>query len=176
MTIYTGHEAAQFSANPKTVTLKGSQEVKIEFDQVIVALGRKANTQGYGFDALNLETDASGRLSVNENLQTRFPNIFGVGDLVGPYQFTHMAAHQAWFASVNALFGRLKKFKVDYSVVPWCTYTDPEVARVGLNEMEAKDKGIEYEAHTYGLDDLDRAIVDQEDHGFVKSTHASRKR
>jgi len=105
---------------------------------------------------------------VNELLQTNFPNIFAAGDVAGPYQFTHAAAHQAWYAAVNSLFSGFKSFKVDYRVIPWATFTDPEVARVGLNETEAKEKGVEYEVTTYGIDDLDRAITDEEAHGFIK--------
>ncbi|WP_442876599.1 hypothetical protein [Endozoicomonas sp. GU-1] len=101
-------------------------------------------------------------------MQTRYPNIYACGDVAGPYQFTHTAAHQAWYCAVNALFGRFKKFKVDYSVIPWCTFTDPEVARVGLNEQEAREQGIAYEVTRYGIDDLDRAIADEEARGFVK--------
>jgi pyruvate/2-oxoglutarate dehydrogenase complex dihydrolipoamide dehydrogenase (E3) component len=88
--------------------------------------------------------------------------------VTGPYQFTHTAAHQSWYAAVNALFGRFKKFRVDYRVIPWSTFTDPEVARVGLNEKEALEKKIDYEVTRYGIEDLDRAIADSEDHGLVK--------
>jgi pyruvate/2-oxoglutarate dehydrogenase complex dihydrolipoamide dehydrogenase (E3) component len=91
-----------------------------------------------------------------------------VGDVAGPFQFTHTAAHQAWYAAVNALFGRFKRFKADYSVIPWATFTDPEVARVGLSESEAREKGIPFESTKYGIDDLDRAIADGTAHGFVK--------
>jgi pyruvate/2-oxoglutarate dehydrogenase complex dihydrolipoamide dehydrogenase (E3) component len=107
-------------------------------------------------------------VETNEYLQTLYPNIYACGDVAGPYQFTHTASHQAWYAAVNALFGGLKKFRADYSVIPWATFTDPEVARVGLNETEAKERGIAYELTTYGLDDLDRAIADEEAHGTVK--------
>jgi pyruvate/2-oxoglutarate dehydrogenase complex dihydrolipoamide dehydrogenase (E3) component len=107
-------------------------------------------------------------VEVNEYLQTRFPNIYACGDVTGPYQFTHTAAHQAWYASVNALFGDFKSFKVDYSVIPWATFTDPEIARVGLSEAEAKARGIAFEVTRYGLDDRDRAIADEAAHGFVK--------
>ena len=102
-----------------------------------------------------------GTVEVNDYLQTRYPNIYAVGDVAGPFQFTHTAAHQAWFAAVNALFGSFKKFKVDYSVIPWSTFTDPEVARVGINEQEAKERGVAYEVTTYGINDLDRAIADE---------------
>jgi pyruvate/2-oxoglutarate dehydrogenase complex dihydrolipoamide dehydrogenase (E3) component/uncharacterized membrane protein YdjX (TVP38/TMEM64 family) len=144
------------------------QDVRIEFDQVLVAVGRAANTAGYGLEELGIPLTPARTVEVNEYLQTRYPNIYAVGDVAGPYQFTHTAAHQAWFAAVNALFGGVKKFRVDYSVVPWATFTEPEVARVGLNELEAREKNISYEVATYGIDDLDRAIADEEAHGLVK--------
>ena len=105
---------------------------------------------------------------MDEYGRTNIPNIYACGDLASPYQFTHMAAHYAWYCAVNALFSPLKKFKVDLSVVPWCTYTDPEIARVGLNEKDAKEQGIDYEVSVYPVDDLDRAIADEEDHGILK--------
>ncbi|MCL6415666.1 FAD-dependent oxidoreductase [Aestuariirhabdus sp. Z084] len=144
------------------------EQVRIEFDQLLMAVGRKANTEGFGLDRLDIGTTPQGTLEVNEYLQTSYPNIFACGDVAGPYQFTHTASHQAWYATVNALFGRWKKFKVDYSVIPWATFTDPEVARVGLNEQEADEKGIEYEVTRYDISDLDRAIADEEAHGFIK--------
>ncbi|MEO1035622.1 MAG: FAD-dependent oxidoreductase [Pseudomonadota bacterium] len=145
----------------------GSVE-ELDFDVVLLAVGRRARSKGYGFDVLDLEVRPNGTLAVNEFLQTRFPNIYAAGDITGPFQFTHTAAHQAWYASVNALFGLFKKFAADYSVIPWATFTDPEVARVGLNEQEAKEQGIEYEVHRYDLDDLDRAIADAATQGFIK--------
>jgi dihydrolipoamide dehydrogenase len=144
------------------------QDVRIELDQVLVAVGRAANTAGYGLEELGIPLTPTRTVEVNDYLQTRYPNIYAVGDVVGPYQFTHTAAHQAWFAAVNALFGGFKKFKADYSVIPWATFTEPEVARVGLNEQEARERGIAYEVATYGIDDLDRAIADEEAHGLVK--------
>lgn len=146
----------------------GSGQQLIEFDRVLVAVGRKANTEGFGLESLGLEISPQGTIVVDEYLRTRFPNIYACGDVAGPYQFTHTAAHQAWYASVNALFGKLRKFRVDYKVIPWATFTDPEVARVGLNESEALEKGIEYEVTRYGIDDLDRAIADNAAKGFVK--------
>ncbi|MFT6791403.1 MAG: dihydrolipoamide dehydrogenase [Cellvibrionaceae bacterium] len=140
----------------------------LPFDRVIVAVGRRANTEGLGLDDLNIEITKTGTVQVDEHLRTRFPNIYACGDVAGPYQFTHTAAHQAWYASVNALFGVLKKFKVDYRVIPWATFTDPEVARVGLSETEARQKQLDYEVTTYGIDDLDRAIADNQAKGFVK--------
>jgi pyruvate/2-oxoglutarate dehydrogenase complex dihydrolipoamide dehydrogenase (E3) component/uncharacterized membrane protein YdjX (TVP38/TMEM64 family) len=139
---------------------------RIAFDEILCAVGRVANLTGYGLEELGIP--AKRVVETNEYLETIYPNIFAVGDVAGPYQFTHTAAHMAWYAAVNALFGKFKKFKVDYSVVPWATFTDPEVARVGLNEQEAKEKGIAFDVHVYGIDDLDRAIADGEAHGFVK--------
>ena len=107
-------------------------------------------------------------MQVNAWLQTIYPNILAAGDVAGPYQFTHVAAHQAWYAAVNALFMPFKRFKADYSVIPWCTFIDPEVARVGLNEQEAKEQGIKVEVTRYGIDDLDRAIADSNAQGWVK--------
>ena len=144
------------------------EPVQVRCDEILVAVGRKANTEGLGIESLDLVANANGTLQVNEYLQTRFPNVLACGDVAGPYQFTHMAAHQAWYASVNALFGSFKKFSVDYSVVPWCTFVDPEVARVGLNEQDAQAENIPYEITRYGIDDLDRAIADTENVGFVK--------
>jgi pyruvate/2-oxoglutarate dehydrogenase complex dihydrolipoamide dehydrogenase (E3) component/uncharacterized membrane protein YdjX (TVP38/TMEM64 family) len=142
------------------------QEVRIPFDAVLVAVGRVANLKGYGLEELGL--DGGRTVETNEFLATRYPNIFAVGDVAGPYQFTHTAAHQAWYASVNALFGGLKRFKADYRVIPWVTFTSPEVARVGLSEEEAKAQGLPHEVTRYGLDDLDRAIADGDAEGFVK--------
>ena len=116
------------------------QTIEIEFDEILIAVGRAANTSGFGLEELGIELNPNKTVRVNEKLQTSIPNIYACGDVAGPYQFTHTAAHQAWYASVNALFGKFKKFKVDYSVIPWATFTDPEVARVGLNELEAKEK------------------------------------
>jgi pyruvate/2-oxoglutarate dehydrogenase complex dihydrolipoamide dehydrogenase (E3) component len=144
------------------------QPVEIEFDALLVAVGRTANTSGFGLEELGIPLTRRGTIEVNEYLQTRYPNIYAVGDVAGPMQFTHAAAHQAWHATVNALFGALRRFKVDYSAVPWATFTDPEIARVGLNETDAKARNIPYELTTYGIDDLDRAIADSEAHGVVK--------
>ena len=142
--------------------------VRLVFDEVLVAIGRKANVEGFGLEALGIELRDNGTLAVNEYLQTRYPNIYACGDVTGPYQFTHVAAHQAWYAAVNALFGKFKKFRVDYSVIPWATFISPEVARVGLNEQDAIAEGVDYEVTRYGIDDLDRAIADGSDEGFVK--------
>ncbi len=143
-------------------------EVKIAFDTILCAVGRVANTAGYGLEELEIPLARTRTVETNEYLQTLYPNIYACGDVTGPYQFTHTAAHMAWYAAVNALFGAVRRFKVDYSVIPWATFTDPEVARVGLNETEAREKGIAYELTTYGIDDLDRAIADSDAHGLVK--------
>jgi pyruvate/2-oxoglutarate dehydrogenase complex dihydrolipoamide dehydrogenase (E3) component/uncharacterized membrane protein YdjX (TVP38/TMEM64 family) len=142
------------------------REVRIPFDAVLVAVGRVANLKGYGLEEIGVA--ATRTIDTNEFLQTSYPNIYACGDVAGPYQFTHTAAHQAWYAAVNALFDPFKKFKADYSVIPWATFVEPEVARVGLNETEAKEKGIAHEVSRYDIDDLDRAIADSEAHGFIK--------
>ncbi len=144
------------------------KEVRIEFDALLCALGRVPNTAGYGLEALGIATTPARTVETNEYLQTLVPNIYACGDVAGPYQFTHTAAHQAWYAAINALFGGLRRFRADYAVIPWATFTDPEVARVGLNETEARERGIACEVARYGLDDLDRAIADGTAHGMVK--------
>jgi dihydrolipoamide dehydrogenase len=145
----------------------GSKE-EIICDEILVSVGRKANVKGFGLEELGVEITGKGTVGIDGFCRTNIKNIFAVGDVAGPYQFTHFAAHQAWYAAVNALFQPLKKFEADYSVIPWITYTDPEIARVGLNEKDAKRQNIPYEVTTYSLDDLDRAITDEEDHGLVK--------
>jgi len=162
-----GHEALRVEGKTLVCRHEGG-EARIEFDALLCALGRVANTAGYGLEELGIPVSRSRTVETNEFLQTIYPNIYACGDVAGPYQFTHTASHQAWYASVNALFGRFRKFRADYSVIPWATFTDPEVARVGLNEMEAKERGIPFEATVYGLDDLDRAIADGSAHGMVK--------
>ncbi len=142
------------------------KEIRIEFDALLCAVGRVARLTGYGLEEMGIPTNRT--ITTNEYLETIYPNIYAAGDVAGPFQFTHTAAHQAWYTAVNPLFGTFKKFKVDYSVIPWATFIDPEVARVGLNEQEAKEKNIPYEMVKYGIDDLDRAIADSETQGFVK--------
>ena len=142
------------------------REVRIPFDTVLVAVGRVANLKGYGLEEIGVATGRT--VDTNEFLQTSYPNIYAAGDVAGPYQFTHTAAHQAWYAAVNALFDPYRKFRADYSVIPWATFVEPEVARVGLNEQEAQEQGIAHEVSRYDIDDLDRAIADSEAHGFIK--------
>jgi len=169
--VLTGHKAKEFLLEDKRKVLVCGHEgrdVRIEFDEVLVAVGRAPRVTGYGIEELGIPLTKTRTVQTNEFLQTIYPNIYACGDVAGPYQFTHTASHQAWYASVNSLFGSFRKFRADYSVIPWATFTDPEVARVGLNETEAKEKGIAYEVSRYGIDDLDRAIADEEAHGFVK--------
>lgn len=169
--VLTSHMAKEVvSENNKNflVCEHNGKEVKIEFNEILVAVGRIANTKGFGLEELGVSLTGRGTIETDAFLRTNFPNIFCAGDVAGPYQFTHTASHQAWYASVNALFGKFKKFKADYRVIPWATFTDPEVARVGINEQEANSKNIDHEVTTYPLNDLDRAIADSEDHGFVK--------
>jgi pyruvate/2-oxoglutarate dehydrogenase complex dihydrolipoamide dehydrogenase (E3) component len=171
--VLTGHKALRCERRGEdkilVVNQQGEgqgQEVEIVFDALVCAVGREARLQGYGLEDIGVPTHRT--VDTNEYLQTLYPNIYAAGDVAGPYQLTHVAAHQAWYAVVNALFGDFKSFKVDYRVIPWATFIDPEVARVGLNEQEAKAQGIAYEVTKYGIDDLDRAIADSEAHGFVK--------
>jgi pyruvate/2-oxoglutarate dehydrogenase complex dihydrolipoamide dehydrogenase (E3) component len=167
--VLTQHKALRCEQTNGTKVLVVShqgQERRLEFDELLCAVGRVARLTGYGLEELGIETQRT--VPTNEYLQTLFPNIYAVGDVAGPYQLTHVAAHQAWYAAVNALFGDFKMFKADYSVIPWATFIDPEVARVGLSEQEAKEKNIPFEVTKYGIDDLDRAIADSEAHGFVK--------
>ncbi len=167
--VLTGHKAlhCEMEGERKFIVVESAgQTQRVEFDVLLCAVGRVARLKGYGLEELGIPVGRT--VETNEYLQTLYPNIFAAGDVAGPYQFTHTAAHQAWYASVNALFGTFKKFKADYSVIPWATFIDPEVARVGLNEQEAKEKNIPFEVTRYGLDDLDRAIADSAAHGFVK--------
>ena len=147
---------------------KAGEESRIAFDQILIAIGRAPNVSGFGLEALEVSLNKNNTIETSPFLETNFPNIFAVGDVAGPYQFTHTASHQAWYAAVNALFGSFRKFRVDYRVIPFATFTSPEVARVGLNETEAKEQGVAYEVTRYGIDDLDRAIADSNDNGFVK--------
>ncbi|BDX01409.1 pyridine nucleotide-disulfide oxidoreductase [Marinomonas pontica] len=167
--LLTSHSAVRCEKDgdvKRLIVEHNGQESVVEFDALICAVGREARLDGYGLENLGIET--KGTIVTNDYLETLYPNIFAAGDVAGPYQFTHVAAHQAWYAAVNALFGSFKKFRVDYRVIPWTTFVDPEVARVGLSEKDAKDQGIAYEMVRYELDDLDRAIADSAAKGFVK--------
>jgi pyruvate/2-oxoglutarate dehydrogenase complex dihydrolipoamide dehydrogenase (E3) component/uncharacterized membrane protein YdjX (TVP38/TMEM64 family) len=163
--ILTGHEAVRCEARTLIVR-SDAGETALPFDEIIIAVGRQARLTGYGLEQLGIETDKV--IATNEYLETLFPNIFAAGDVAGPYQFTHLAAHQAWYAAVNALFGTFRRFRADYSVLPWVTYTDPEVAHVGLSEAAAKEQDTAYEVVRYDVDHLDRALTESANKGFVK--------
>ena len=145
----------------------GTEEA-LPFDALLCAAGRVARTEGFGLEEMGIPISPKGVIETDAWLQTLYPNIYACGDVAGPYQFTHVAAHQGWYAAVNALFGTLKRFKVDYSIIPWTTFTHPEVARVGLSEAEANTRGVRFEVTRYSLEDLDRAITDEAAHGFIK--------
>jgi pyruvate/2-oxoglutarate dehydrogenase complex dihydrolipoamide dehydrogenase (E3) component/uncharacterized membrane protein YdjX (TVP38/TMEM64 family) len=169
--LLTGHTAKRFfKRDGRDVIVAESEQgsVEIEFDTLIVAVGRAPASHGFGLEEVGVRLRDNGSIEVNEYLQTNIPTIYACGDVTGPFQFTHVAAHQAWYTSVNSLFGIIKRFKVDYSVIPWATFTEPEIARVGLNESDAREQGVKYEVTRYGIDDLDRAIADGEAYGFVK--------
>jgi pyruvate/2-oxoglutarate dehydrogenase complex dihydrolipoamide dehydrogenase (E3) component len=165
VSILTGHEAVRCEGRTLIARSDGG-EVALPFDEIIVAVGRKARLGGYGLEELGIETNRT--IVINDYLETLYPNIFAAGDVAGPYQFTHFAAHQAWYAAVNALFGTFRKFRTDYSVLPWVTYTDPEVAHVGLTEAMAKEQETAYEIVRYDLGHLDRAVTESANRGFVK--------
>lgn len=167
--ILTGHKAlrCEIRDNKKIlITEVNGEEKVIIFDEILVAVGRAARLKGYGLEKLGIPTDRT--VITNDYLETLFPNIHAAGDVAGPYQFTHTASHMAWYAAVNALFGQFKRFKVDYSVIPWTTFIDPEVARLGINEQEAKEQKIDYEVTRFELEELDRAIAESATRGFVK--------
>jgi len=167
--VLTGHSAlrCERDGDGKFIVVEhDGEEKRLAYDVLICAVGRSARLTGYGLEKLGIPTART--VVTNEYLETLYPNIFAAGDIAGPYQFTHTAGHQAWYAAVNSLFGEWKKFKVDYSVIPWTTFIDPEVARVGLNEQEAQEKGIAYEVTRFDMGELDRAIADGADRGFVK--------
>jgi len=166
--VLTGHRASRFEGAHTLVCEHEGREVRIGFDALLCAVGRLPNTEGYGLEELGIPLTKARTVETNEYLQTLYPNIFACGDVAGPYQFTHTASHQAWYAAVNALFGGVRRFRADYRAIPWATFTDPEVARVGLNETEAKAQNIPYEVAVYGINELDRAIADDTAHGLVK--------
>lgn len=169
VTLLTGHNAVRVEtakAGKQIIVERNGIETAIPFDALVVAVGRQARLTGYGLEDLGIDTDRT--VITDDYLATVYPNIFAAGDVAGPYQFTHVASHQAWFASVNALFGQFKRFKADYRVIPWTTFIDPEVARVGLNESEATAKGIAHDVTVYPMHELDRAIAESATKGFVK--------
>ena len=163
--ILTGHGTKRCEGKTLIAESDG-KEVAIPFDEIIIAVGRQARLSGYGLEELGIETKRT--VVTNDYLETLYPNIFAVGDVAGPYQFTHFAAHQAWYAAVNALFGTFRKYRTDYSVLPWATFTDPEVAHVGHNEISAREEDVEFEVVRYDLGHLDRAVAESANKGFVK--------
>lgn len=169
--VRVGHKALRISKTESGAVLTcefNGGEVSIVFDRILLALGRRANVEGFGLQELGVALQQRGTIEADALMRTNFPNIYVCGDVTGPYQFTHVAAHQAWYASVNALLSPFWSFQVDYRVIPWATFTEPEVARVGLSEDEAAEQNIAVEVTRYGIDDLDRAIADGVDRGFVK--------
>ncbi|OGR16253.1 MAG: pyridine nucleotide-disulfide oxidoreductase [Desulfobacterales bacterium GWB2_56_26] len=169
VTVLIGHGAVRCERDETgrvlVVEHRGAER-RLTYDVLICAVGRKARLTGYGLEELGIPTNRT--VVVSEYLETIYPNIHAAGDVAGPYQFTHTASHQAWYAAVNSLFGEWKRFAADYSVIPWTTFIDPEVARVGLNEQEAAEKSIPYEVTRFDLADLDRAITDGAAQGLVK--------
>lgn len=169
--VLVGHRAVrceQVGGVKQLIISHGEQEMVLEFDALLCAVGRRPRTAGYGLEALGIPLTPGGTVETDAYLQTLYPSVYACGDVAGPYQFTHAAGHQAWYATVNALFGGVKRFKADYAVMPWCTFTDPEVARVGWCEQDCAEQGIPYEVTRYDLSELDRAITDECARGFVK--------
>jgi pyruvate/2-oxoglutarate dehydrogenase complex dihydrolipoamide dehydrogenase (E3) component/uncharacterized membrane protein YdjX (TVP38/TMEM64 family) len=173
--VRTGHRALRVEPGRTLVCEHDGREVRVEFDRLLCALGRAPNTAGYGLEELGIPVSAARTVETDEYLQTVYPNIYACGDVAGPYQFTHTASHQAWYATVNALFGPVKRFRADYAAIPWATFTEPEVARVGLSEAEARQRGVPFEVASYSLTELDRALADEAAHGLVKVLTVPRK-
>ena len=169
--VLTDHRLVKFGQDDGQAFMEAEhqgQTVRVEFDKVLLAIGRKANVEGFGLEELEMPLTPKGTIEINDAMQTAYPNIYACGDVVGPFQFTHMASFQAFFSSINAMLGGLWRLKAKYNVVPWATFTDPEVARVGLSEEEAKTRNVNYEVTRYDMDHLDRALADREAHGFIK--------
>jgi pyruvate/2-oxoglutarate dehydrogenase complex dihydrolipoamide dehydrogenase (E3) component len=169
--LLVGYKATEFvsdGVDGRLICEGEGESVEVPFDRVLVAVGRKPNTAGFGLEEVGVTLDDNGTIRTDPFLQSSIPTIYACGDVAGPYQFTHTAGHQAWYAAVNSLFGGLRRFRVDYSAVPFATFTDPEVARVGLNEQEAQQQGIDYEVTRFDLSELDRAIAEGEAQGLVK--------
>ncbi len=169
--VRVGHRAERFEGDASggvMIALHDGREERVGFDRVLVAVGRRANTDSIGASEIGIALNRDGTIEVDAFMRTRLPNILACGDVAGPYQFTHMASHQAWYAAVNGLFGFARRFRANYAVVPWVTFTDPEVGRVGLSESEARERGIQVEVTRYDLAELDRAIAEGSGEGFIK--------
>ena len=165
---HADHCLAELTPSSESSSESSSELVQMEFDRVLIAIGRTANTENLGLEALGIPPNANGTITTDDYLRTCYPNILACGDVVGPYQLTHAASHQAWFAAVNGLLGRFKKFRVDYRIMPQVVFTDPQIGRVGLNQREAEQQGIVVEITQYDLSDLDRAIADNDAQGFIQ--------
>ncbi len=165
----TANEIVHANGAKKVIADSCGKKIEIGFDELLVSVGRKPNVVGFGLEELGIELTERGAIKTDHYGRTSIANIYACGDVTSPYQFTHMAAHNSWYCVFNSLFSPLKKFKIDLSIIPWCTYTDPEIARVGLNEKDAKLRNIDYDVSTYAIDDLDRAITDEEDIGLIKA-------
>lgn len=169
--VMTGYKAVKVDIcddQYKLVCETGGEFIEIDFDEILVAVGRRANTESLGLDALGVVLNENGTIKTDNRLITTVPSILACGDVAGPYQFTHTASHQAWYAAVNGLFDKFKTFKVDYSVIPWVTYTDPEVAQVGLTQAMAEEQGLDTETTRYDFSGFDRALTESATNGFVK--------
>lgn len=171
VTVLTRHKALRVEhdeSGKRLIVQHEEHEHSLAFDTILCATGRAARVSGFGLEALGIQLSEHRTIATNVLQQTSLPNIYAVGDAAGTLQLTNAAAHQAWYAAVNALFGRFKTFRNENAVIPWTTFTDPQVARVGLSEADARARGVPFEATRYSINTLDRAIADGAAHGFVK--------
>lgn len=172
ITIHTSTEAEHVYKSNETTYVECSGGLKLEADQILVATGRQPNTEGLGLDSAGVQYNNRG-ITVDNRMRTSQKHIYACGDVCGPYLFTHMAEYQAGIVISNAIF-RFPK-KTDYRVVPWVTYTEPELARVGLTEQQAREQGIEPTVLRFSFKDIDRALTEVETDGFTKLiTHKGR--
>jgi pyruvate/2-oxoglutarate dehydrogenase complex dihydrolipoamide dehydrogenase (E3) component len=166
ITVLTQHTALRFEAGKVLIATGPDGEKLISFDDIIIAVGRKPRVAGFGLEQLGLVT--RGKLQNDVFLRTSMPHILCAGDVAGKQQLTHGGSHEAWYASINALARPFRTYRADYRVLPRITYTEPELAAVGLTEAEANAQSLSFDVTRYDLDDLDRAIAESEAHGFVK--------
>ncbi|MXZ43622.1 MAG: FAD-binding protein [Gammaproteobacteria bacterium] len=165
--LYTGWQASACKNQQLTIHRFGRERV-LDFDQLLVATGRTPRVKNLGLEEVGINLSAKQTVKVNRYLQTEVNSVFACGDVVGPYQFTHMAAHQAWFASMNALTRPFWRLKLNDKIVPWAIFTDPELARVGVSENDATRLRIPHEVTKYSFAELDRAVAEGTSKGFVK--------